>query len=726
VSNRAPKNLQTANVYDETLPLRASELVDNATPDVIAARKAVTPEMVEKLQSQSVTNLERNTNRRLEIEAALDHKLRLRQKTDYLKTYDQPWQGESFDDLLAKNGLDKANLEKLAADTQGEGGASIKQIIRTIDRERGVIQSNRVPVKKTVRGSLGEEIVTESSAAIPTQGQMIHSLDAVKRTAQKAAAKRGGLVHEALLEPTENLRRLLENPDIVPENAARGQQAVNAAWSPDIDTQRQTSGFFTEGRVKADRVGGDPYELIDTTDVGQLKGLVSNIGKEAADETLEEGFKARARQRINSFGERLRWGGDEPGNRKLLAEYAKLTHEAETELNKVALVNRYAEQAATAPPVDASLSALKSGDRVNTQGLSSLLNSLGTVAADGTEEGLKAAMRRKEASLAAGPAKEQYRALRIKVENQINRVALANKYAAETAKNPPTVRGAVRQIAEGALESTPVAGGAYKAAKNVRDVWRVTKNADAAKAALQIKAAAIKAQTRLDKAARWQSIIEKVANPVQRAGQTFDLEEVKSNVEKELKKIDERQDQNSNETKKTLSRVDELTQHGGEELGQAYAEHLDARDSFLLEKAGIAPRTGVFGQEDRQLDDDTLAALHRYMGAADDPAGAIERLASGEATIEDQETLTQLYPSMLDEWRSSVVDQMAQSKKKPTYDEQAVLASMLGVDMLPDTDGDSIGFWQGLASQQESSEGGGSSKQFKGQDVSSRGDSLLS
>jgi hypothetical protein len=728
VGNGGTPNLQTKNVFDDKLPLRASEIVDNAPPDVVAARKAITPEAAEKIQNKALSTLEKNVNRRAEIEAALDHKLRLRQKTDYHKTFDQPWQGPSFDEVLAQNGLSPITLEKLAADTVGDGG-QVKRILRQIEIEKRNLPNGgsiELPAA-TRRGALGEliEEAPKRGSAGPTTGQMISALDQIKRTAQKVAAKKGGLLHEALLDPTENLRRYLETPGAVPEVAARGQAAVNAAWSPDIDLQRQASDFFEDGRIKAEAVGGDPYEVIEVVKPGALKSLLTTVGKEGVDETAEEIFRARGRQRINSFGERLRWGGDEPGNRKLLAEYAKLTHEAEQELNRVALVNRYAAQAAIAPTVDPALSALKAGDRVNGQALGGLLDGIGKPTFDSTEEGLKASLRRQENALAPGPVRDEYRALRLKVEANLNRVALANKYAAQNAANPPSAVGAARQVAEGAFESIPVAGGAYKATKNIYAAWRATKAADAAAASQGVKSAIVKAQQRLDKAVKIQQRLDTAANVVEKA---VEPAIVLDRVQKEIEKIDATQDPESEEYKKTLSRVDEVRQHGGEELAQAFASQIDRRNQFLLDKAGPAPRTTVFGTEKRELDEETAATLHRAMAAADDPIGAIERLSNGTNSIEDVEALEQLYPSMLQEWRGKVIDELASSKKKPTAEQAEILSSILGVGFLPDSGASDVAFYQGLASTgaDESNSGKANSRMYKGQSdaTKSRGDRL--
>jgi hypothetical protein len=629
VDNAAAPTTQTENIYDASKPLRSSEIIDRGTEEAVAARKLTTPEVAKELHNEVVPQLERDGNRLAEIDSRLDHELKKATKTKYLKEFQQPWTGPSFQETMAANGITKESLEDLASRSQGEGAGLVRSVARKYD-----------------------QAVADLGDKPPTLGEMYYQLDLVKSSVQKAAAvarkKGNSYVHDSLYEPSEALRAHLEDPlKIGSPTLAEGQKKVNFEWARDINASRQAEGLglTQEGRMGAEAVGGDNFDVIDVYRPDAIKGLVTEIGVPGGTgELREESLRAALRQRNLSYGERLRWSGEkDPELRKLLAERYQLVDNIENNLNRVGLANRYAAENAAKATGD-GLAPLVAGGLVGATTATVLGPVGGTVAAG------------------AG--------------------AFAGKKTAEALK-----------------------------------AWRTGQNAQRSGAALGLKRAAVKTQERLNKAIKRARFFDAVEDAADIVRPVLNIEEIQRDTTKAIEQIDKRRDEKSEEYKKTLSRIDEIRDHAGEELAQAYASQLDRRDSFLADKAGPAPRTTVFGTEKRELDEETAATLHRAMAAADDPIGAIERLSNGTNSVEDVEALEALFPSLLAEWKTKVVDELASSKKKPTAEQAEILSSILGVGFLPDSDAASIGFYQGLASTgaDESNSGKANSRMYKGQ-----------
>jgi hypothetical protein len=601
VDNAAAPNTQTANVYDASRPLRSSDIIDASTEEAIAARKLTTPEVAEELRREIVPELEKRGNRLLEIEAQLDFDLQKSAKTKYVKEFQTPWTGPSFQEMMAANGITREGLEDIAKRAQGEGAGVVHAAIRKYDQALADLPADR----------------------LPTEGEMFYQLDLMKSAVQKAAARKKGYIRTALYDQGEALRATLEDPTKVSRLLAEGQAPVNFEWSHDINAQRQFEdfGFTGEGRIGGEYAGGDRLEVPEVFKPSSLENLTKQIGLPGSTaEAAEESFKARNRQRAMSFGERLRWSGaNDPTHRKLLAEHMQLSHAIENDLNRIGLANRYA--AANAGKQTGGLAA----------------GAVGAIAGAAVGN-------------IAGP-----------------------------------LGGGVGALAGGAAAKT--GSDAYKA-------WRVAKNADKSAAALGLKRAAVKTQERLNKSIKIQRMLDEAANTAETVAPGLVLDRVQSVIEQ----IDAMEDPESDEYKKTMSRIDEIRQAGGDELAEAYATQMDRRNRFLFDKAGLPPRSTVFGTESRELDEDTLATVGRSMAAADDPVGALERMGSGTATIEDGEALNALFPNLLSEWKSKVVAELAQSKKKPTTEQQEMLSAILGVGFLPGTDDASLAFLQGLSS----------------------------
>lgn len=655
VGNAAQPNLQTAHIYDEARPLRASEAIDQAPPEVIALRKQTTPEVAKIVQDEEAQEIIKLYNESLELDASLDHALRLNTKTSYLKEMQNEWVGPSIDDMLAQAGLDDRTLRSLERSAQGEGGSMVANLRKKIARARQDLPGIKEEIVDSAPKGRGgaRELDLEGAEAAPevkrsgrnpTVGEMAAAMDGIKRAAQKVAAKsrfKNPLIHEALLDPSEALRLNLEDSALWGAKFAEDQAVINKRWSDHINASKQLDGALsTEGRVSAKAVGGDDYDVLEVADENKLRGLLSDIGT-GKNEQLEEAFKANLRAKELSFGERLRWGGlEDADNRVKVARLAEINRELENRLNKVGLANRYA------------------------------------------------------------------------VEN--------------SARTPETPIGAaVGKLFEG-IEKTPFVGGVLGTPREALKAWREASATQNSSAAFGIKRAMVKAQERLNKATKIKVKVDKAVPAVKGAVPGVNVNMVRS----ELERLDATEDPDSEASLGMQSRLQQLEEHAGQELAQAYIERMQARDAFLRDKAGPPPEPTPFGTPERVLDDDTSATLARYIRAVDDPMGALERMRDGEATAEDEETLQQMYPELLQEWRDKAMAAVTNSKSKYTADEQEELAGRLGISLDGDI-GESLAFWQQVSATGTDEQGNHtptptSMGKFKidGDQVSSRSDRL--
>lgn len=295
---------------------------------------------------------------------------------------------------------------------------------------------------------------------------------------------------------------------------------------------------------------------------------------------------------------------------------------------------------------------------------------------------------------------QEYATVTKSIENQMNRVGLANRYAAENVAKAPGVGDLVKGMARGAVESTPIVGGVLKADREIRGAWASQRSAEAAGAALGLKKAAAQSQERLNKAARIDKVLKGAVEPAIR--RPIVLEK----VDTELQSLDDLNDPDSEDYKKLQSRMEDIEANAGPEFAQAYLQQFKARNDFLLEKAGPRPEPTVFDPNPkRELDDDTRHMLGRYMAAADDPLAAIERIGAGEGSAEDIETVQGIYSSMWEEFQQKAVSHLLDKKVQLSYDQRQSLSETLGIALNADADPGEYAFWQGIAQGTEMVQG---------------------
>lgn len=183
---------------------------------------------------------------------------------------------------------------------------------------------------------------------------------------------------------------------------------------------------------------------------------------------------------------------------------------------------------------------------------------------------------------------------------------------------------------------------------------------------------------------------------------------VKTSVDSALKQLDhlqKEQDPNTQEGQDHHSSLMQIQDELGPDMAQAIGAKYQAKTAFLLEKAG-SPPLDMFGRPTRR-DPVTALKLSRYVDAAENPVGALQRIGNGQGTSEDQETLQALYPQMYSEFAQKALENIDDSTPYP----QRVKASLaLGVPADRTMDPSYIAFTQGVVhsqAQQRAQPGGG-------------------
>lgn len=658
-----PDTIEAA-LHDPARPLRARDL-DDAGDDVARlARSQIDPETAAQVRLAALETIESKGQRMLELEAGIDHKLRLATKQQWIKDMPQEWKGPSFDEFLNQAGLTDGMLADLEKRTQGEGASAVARLRDKIAMIRSELPQPRAARPSQFRAPLpGQRLQTatpqlgdnpyqniedlgnlraslekaakgapEVPARPMTLGDMAYALDGVKRQAQKLAASRGGLIHERLLNPTEALKLSLEDATTFGDFGAR-QAPVNTAWSYDIDTSNSPllKGMIKEGNVKADRFGGDPYEVADVLDRKAIASHLENVGMpKGTEDQVEEAFKRRLRARELSYTERMSWTKDDAELAKMVEERSQLRKSIEDEVNRVALANR----AVSAPK--------------------------------------------------AGPS-----------------------------------------VTEDVVSSIPIAGPLAKRTAARAAAWQQTKVQDAAGAAFGLKAQAAKTQERLNNAVR-RTLPKNFDQTVERVERATRRVMTQQQIQKVIDAADKFGAPDGDEEGKLGASLQRLEETVGPEVAQAYAQQLEQRAAFLREKAGPAPTGSVFaGKAKREFDGESLERLSRYIDASDDPIAALERIGRGEAASEDYETLEALSPSMLEDYKSKVVAQLAESKSEIPYETQVALSQALRIPLTAEEQPEAQAFWQTFMKTAEQNAPPPASRAPKlGKDAQSKADRL--
>lgn len=154
-------------------------------------------------------------------------------------------------------------------------------------------------------------------------------------------------------------------------------------------------------------------------------------------------------------------------------------------------------------------------------------------------------------------------------------------------------------------------------------------------------------------------------------------------------------DQDSHESEALRQQAKAIEASLGPEASSAWEDFQRSKAAFLVEKAGMLPRSLPFGAPEDPMNPGESAAVARYVSAAEDPNAAIARVADGTHTAEDMDTLRTLYPGMLQQFRQSVVERMTSRKQALSWREQMQLSESLGMG----TDPSALAFWSNVAQQ---------------------------
>lgn len=175
-------------------------------------------------------------------------------------------------------------------------------------------------------------------------------------------------------------------------------------------------------------------------------------------------------------------------------------------------------------------------------------------------------------------------------------------------------------------------------------------------------------------------------------------EQREKRVSKDLRRAEALLDPESEENRELTGSLQALELEVGTDVAAAVRDKALERAKFIVDKAPPTPPPSVFdGEPKRELGDDDINSLHRYIEAVDDPEAALQRLGDGEATAEDLDTLGSLYPSMLKDFRTAAANTLSQMKNPPPYEDRLALADTLGIPLTADTDPMSVAYWQGVA-----------------------------
>jgi hypothetical protein len=142
------------------------------------------------------------------------------------------------------------------------------------------------------------------------------------------------------------------------------------------------------------------------------------------------------------------------------------------------------------------------------------------------------------------------------------------------------------------------------------------------------------------------------------------------------------------------------------------ADRLEAiaakRIEFLASKLPRKPDLpGMsLGPDTWQPSDMEMRAFARYVAAAEDPHGVVERLADGSVTPEDAETMKTVYPEMYADIQRQIMMQLGELRAKLPYNRRLALSIFSGVPVDPALDPRVLAALQGTYAQEPGTEGG--------------------
>lgn len=132
------------------------------------------------------------------------------------------------------------------------------------------------------------------------------------------------------------------------------------------------------------------------------------------------------------------------------------------------------------------------------------------------------------------------------------------------------------------------------------------------------------------------------------------------------------------------------------------------RLAFLADNLPRRPDLGALetGPDRWQPSDLAMRSWARLAAAAEDPAGIVERMASGAVTPEDAKVMRELYPEMLAEMTQQILEQLPTLQKQLPYHRRLALSIMTGVPVDPAMNPRILRVLQGAFASEPGTEGG--------------------
>lgn len=134
-----------------------------------------------------------------------------------------------------------------------------------------------------------------------------------------------------------------------------------------------------------------------------------------------------------------------------------------------------------------------------------------------------------------------------------------------------------------------------------------------------------------------------------------------------------------------------------------------ARIEFLANRLPMRPSGNMvdLGGPDRWTPGpDAVAKFARYVAGVEDPAGIVERMASGSMTTEDASVLREVYPALFESLQMDLMVQIPMLRQRLNYRKQLMLSIFTGVPVAPGMDQRVLKILQGHFAKEPGSEGG--------------------
>lgn len=151
-------------------------------------------------------------------------------------------------------------------------------------------------------------------------------------------------------------------------------------------------------------------------------------------------------------------------------------------------------------------------------------------------------------------------------------------------------------------------------------------------------------------------------------------------VRKAIEEARALQESGSKESAALAAQLEEI-RNESPELADAINAKVMAKAGFITSKMPPPDNSDPFKTRPAMVDPMMERSIAKYVSAARDPIGSLDRLANGTGTKEDKETLKVLYPSMYKRFTEQVQERIKNSGKVPPPDKRQLLHFATGIPM---------------------------------------------